>query len=158
MSIGGNFTRRGYMANQNTWILVANSCLAKVYRLVRFPTQIEEVTTIEFPSARLQNKDLVSSAPGRNFNRGGTRRHSYEPESDPHQLEVEKFAKQLSGFLTTSLNKGDFGRLYLFASPNFLGLLRQHMDPKIVETIIAEIPKDMPDHKKSDIEKQLAQL
>lgn len=142
------------MSNKTTWIVVANNAQARIFRLVKFP-KIEEFAALEHPESRLQNHELVSARPGRTAQKGGTRRHAYEAESDPHQLEMDKFAQQVSHYLKEAHQKKEFSRFYLFASPSFLGLLRQHMDPQMQEAIIAEIPKDMVRQQQSDIEEHL---
>lgn len=142
------------MSNKTTWIVVANNAQARIFRLMKFP-KIEEFATLEHPESRLQNRELVSSPPGHTSQKGGTRRHAFDAESDPHQLEMDKFAQQLSHYLKTAHQKKEFFRFYLFASPSFLGLLRQHMDPQVQQSIIAEIPKDMVRQLQSDIEEQL---
>lgn len=144
--------------NKNaTWVVVAGNAEAKIFRLVQFP-KIEEHSVLEHPESRLHNRDLISSKPGRNYDKGGTTRHAYEPKTDPKQQEIEKFAKNLSDFLSTSRQNGEFSRLYIMANPSFLGLLRQHLDNQTQSVIVAEIAKDLIGQKKPDIEEQLSKL
>lgn len=146
------------MENINTtWVVIANSAHAKIFRLVKFP-KIEPLAVFEHPESRLHAQDLVSSRPGRNFQSGGTTRHAYQPMTDPKLVEAEKFAKLLGDYLSTVHLKGEFSRLYLIASPAFLGLLRTHIKSKTREAVIAEIAKDMTEHTTPDIEHQLAAL
>lgn len=145
------------MPNYATWIVVANSALAKIFRLSKFP-KIEELTSMEHPESRLHDQDLVSSKPGRAFESTGVRRSSYEPESDPKKLEIDKFARILGEYLCTSYQKGKFSRLYIMAGPSFLGMLRQHLNAQTQEIIVAELAKDMTEHKKEEIEQHLAEL
>lgn len=145
------------MRNQTTWVVVSNSSQAKLFRITKFP-KIEIITTLEHPESRLHNVDLVSSKPGRAFDKMGPGRHSYVPVTEPKQVEVEKFAKDLAKFLTTAHFKGDFYRLYLIASPAFLGLLRKELDAKTQGAIVSEIAKDMTEHVNADIEAHIANL
>lgn len=57
------------MPNSTTWIVVANSSHAKIFRLVKFP-KIEEMTSIDHPESRLHNQDLEGRKPGRCFQSG----------------------------------------------------------------------------------------
>lgn len=145
------------MSNHTTWVLVANAAQAKIYRLVRFP-KIEEVAYMEHPQSRMAVRDLVSSAPGRGFESMGTTRHAYESKTNPHQVEVDAFAKTLGDFLSESFRQKDFSRLYLFASPAFLGTLRPHLDAKVRDAIISEQPKDLTEHRKEDIENLISEI
>lgn len=145
------------MHEQVTWIIAASNAEAKIYKLLQFP-KVEEIAVLEHPESRLHNRDLVSSEPGRAFDRGGVTRHSYQSKSEPKQQEADKFAKYIDHYLATAFRQGEFLHLYVLASPNFLGLLRQHMDPHVVKAIVAEIPKDLSKHRKDDIEQELVTL
>lgn len=146
------------MANSNsTWVVVANSSHAKIFRLTKFP-KIEEVTSIDHPESRLHNQDLEGRKPGRSFQSGGTTRHAYQPETEPKAVEIEKFARILCEYINESHQKANFSRLYVMASPSFLGLLRQNIHPQVQKTIIAELSKDMTERTKAEIEQQLSEL
>lgn len=140
-----------------TWILVANSSHAKVFRLTKFP-KIEELTTFDHPESRMHNQELEGRKPGRNFQSGGTTRHAYQPETEPKDVEIEKFAKTISDYICSAHYQGNFGRLYLMASPSFLGLLRQRMNSHTQKSIVAEVAKDMTECSNSEIEKHLESL
>jgi len=145
------------MPNTHTWIVVANSSTAKIFKLVKFP-EIEEIHAFEHPESRLHNQDLVTDREGRSFQSIGFGRSAYQPETEPKMVEIQKFATLISHFLTASHQNGEFTRLYLLASPAFLGLLRQRMDLQTQKAIVAESPKDLTDHKKEEIEEHLAAL
>ncbi len=98
------------MPNKNhplTWIVVADNCQAKVYRLLKFP-KIEEISFLEHPESRLHNQDLISTKPGRGFQSGGSTRHAYQQETDPKHMEAVRFAVHLANFLSTAKQKGEF--------------------------------------------------
>lgn len=138
-----------------TWVFVACDAQAKIYKLVQFP-KIEEIHSFEHPESRLKDQDLVSSPPGRTFASVGTRRSAYETKTDPKSREIEKFAKELSQKLIQAFNAGEFGRLYLIASPEMMGLIRPQLNGHLKEAIVAEIAKDY--HTKDEVEKHLASL
>lgn len=145
------------MQHVNTWIIVSNSTEARIYQLLKFP-KIEEIETFVHPESHLLNQELVSSKQGRTFQSTNTSRSAYEPKTSPKQLEVDKFAKSLGEHLATSLQKGMFDRLYIFAEPSFLGCLRQYLSKNTKDAIIKEDPKDLTKHKISEIEKHLEDL
>jgi protein required for attachment to host cells len=147
----------GPMPHTTTWIIVANSSHATIYRMTKFP-KMEQISNFEHPESRLHDIDLVTSRPGRGFESMGTARHAYQQMTDPKQMEIEIFAKSLSEHLDKAHMKGDFSRLYIVASPTFLGLLRKHLDIKTQQCVVAEIAKDMTEHRVADIEQQLANL
>lgn len=147
------------MTNQHpiTWVVVADKCQANIYRLLKFP-KLEECTRLEHPESRLHNQDLISSKPGHSVQQGKVTGYSYQPEHDPKELEGIKFAISLAKYLAIALQKGQFNRLYLFADPAFLGMLRPHMNPDTQKTIIVEVAKELTSHGITDIEHQLAAL
>ncbi len=146
------------MPNKNhapTWIVVADNCQARIYRLVKFP-KIEEISFHQHPESRLHNQDLVSSKPGRSMQRGGTVRYSFEPETEPRRLEAAKFATYLANFLSLAEKNGEFNRLYVMAEPSFLGIFRQHISPDIQKLIVAEVAKEFTSCDMATIEHQLS--
>lgn len=127
---------------KDKWLIVANSTIAHVFKIQRQDSLIE-IETLVHPESRLHNRDLVSDKPGRDFESFGARRHSMEQKTDPKDQEFMIFADHIVKYLDNAKNEGKFDRLYLAASPNFLGLLRQRMVPAIGNLIGGEVNKDL---------------
>ena len=142
---------------QITWVVVTDSSQAKIFRATKFP-KIEMVEVLTHPESRFRDQDLVSSKPGRNFQRGGIARHAYQSVSDPKVVEVEKFATYLNEYLIAAHNQGAFNRLYILANPSFLGHLRSHVDPQIQKLVVHESAKDITAFTTDSIEKHIAAL
>lgn len=145
------------MPTPNTWIVIANSARVKIFRWIHH-SKIEVITTLEHPQSRLLNHEFNTDSPGRSFDRGGCTRHSYQSNLDPKEEEADKFSKTVSQHLAKSLENGEFSRLYLIASPSFLGWLNRHLDKKVQETIYAKIPKDLTEFNTADLENYLAAM
>lgn len=143
--------------HQETWVLVADKCQAKIFRVLKFP-KLEAISHMEHPASGLLNQDLVSSKPGRSFQSTGTARSAYQPETEPKQIEAIKFATEIAEVLYKASNNGEFHELYIIANPSFLGLLRQHINPQIQQHIIAEIHKELTSSNKEEIEHHLSAL
>ena len=124
------------------WLVVANSSLARIYKVEKQKALVE-VELLEHPESRLHNRELVSDKPGRDFESVGRARHSLEPRSTPQQLEFNLFAKELSAYLETARNNGEFESLYIAASPTLLGLLRLSLSPNTAKLVKGEVDKDM---------------
>lgn len=142
------------MNHPSTWVVVANSCEAKLFTISKFP-HIELLDKLEHPESKLHDQDLISNKPGRNFQSTNTTRHAYSPETDPKRQEIELFAKQLADYITSNHQKNAFQRLYLIASPAVLGMLRSHFSKQVQESIVKEISKDLINHTDQEIEKHL---
>ncbi len=145
------------MPHTTTWIIVANSSHATIYRMTKFP-KMEQISTFDHPESRLHDIDLVSTRPGRGFESTGTTRHAYQQMTDPKHTEIDIFAKSLSDYLDAAFLKGDFSRLYVVANPSFLGLLRKHLNAKTQHSVVGEIAKDMTEQPVAVIEQHLAKL
>jgi protein required for attachment to host cells len=133
---------------KNSWLLVANSSLARIYKIEKQQSLIE-LEVLQHPESRLHNRDLVSDKPGRDFESVGSARHSIEPHTTPKEHEFNLFAKHLALYLETAQNKREFERLYIAASPHLLGLLRQALHPSTAKVVSGEVDKDMT-HMRSD--------
>ncbi len=135
---------------KDSWLLVANSSLARIFKLVK-RHELQELKTFEHPESRLHNLDLVSDKPGRDFESAGIGRHALEPKIMPKRQEFAVFAKHLADYLDEARNRGEFDTLYIAASPSLLGLLRQALDPHTAKLIKGEVDKDMTQMKPQEI-------
>jgi protein required for attachment to host cells len=105
--------------------------------------KLTELETFVHPESRLQEQDLVSSKPGRTNDRNSSNRHNMEPHHTQKDEEMIQFAKQISHYLKKEHEKASFAELYLIASPNILGHLRNELTPTTLGTVTKEINKDI---------------
>ena len=70
-------------------------------------------------------------------------RSAMEPDTSPKMHEHEHFARELAEALHKGLSEHAYGRLVLCANPQFLGLLREVMDPQVSNHVSASINKDL---------------
>lgn len=135
---------------KDTWLIVANSSLARIFKVEKKQALVE-VEVLEHPESRLKVSDLVSDRPGRDFESFGAARHALEPTTNPKQQEFANFAKDIALYLDKARLEGQFNRLYVAASPSFLGLLRQHIPNSTLELVGGEVDKDMTHMKPTEI-------
>lgn len=135
---------------KDSWLLVANSSLARIFK-VRKRKELSELKVFEHPESRLHNLDLVTDKPGRDCESSGMGRHALEPKMLPKQHEFEIFAKYLADYLENAYNQGEFDTLYISASPSLLGLLRQSLNANITKLIKGEADKDVTQMKPHEI-------
>src|SRR5262245_42681650 len=127
---------------KETWILVSNSSMAKIFRIEKNQNLIE-IAQLTHPESRLHERDLVSSKPGRDFDSMGSSRHAYEAQHSQKSTEFHLFARHISNFLSSAQSEGKYDKLYIAASPVFLGILRQELSRPINMLIAGEVDKDM---------------
>jgi protein required for attachment to host cells len=139
---------------KDTWVVVANSSQARIFRAENNQL-LQEIEILEHPESREKESELVTSRPGRSFDRVGTGRHAIEPKTSPKLQEFVNFARFLSNHLEEARLQGKFGRLYLAAGPSFLGLLRQSIEPSILQLIAEEVDKDITHLNEAEIREYL---
>ena len=128
--------------NKTTWVLVANSSIARLFHLETLQ-KLNEINQFEHPESRLKNMDLVSDKPGRDFESFNNTRHAMEQKTMPKKLEAFQFAKHLAEYLEQASERGKYDELMLIAGPTFLGVLRETISPNLAKLIKKEIDKDL---------------
>ncbi|CAN5340189.1 hypothetical protein BH09PLA1_BH09PLA1_00330 [soil metagenome] len=89
------------------------------------------------PRGRMRRADMVSSEPGRVFKSVGTVRAAADPRTDPHDVEVDRFARQLADALAEAPDQNFRDKLAIVAAPRFLGALRRALGTQTRKHLIA---------------------
>jgi protein required for attachment to host cells len=136
-------------------IVVADSSKARI--LVAESGQSPLVDDRDFihPESRLREQDLVSDGPGSETDSGGYGKHSMGHEGTAHQKQAETFAGELCDEIDKLRRKSDLRRIYLVASPKFLGLLRSGISKQCAQLLAGEVNKDLVTHSIEDIRSHL---
>lgn len=145
---------RSIKMKKNSWLLIANSSLARVFKIEK-KRELKEIKVLDHPESRLHNLDIVSDKPGRDFESLGAGRHSFEAKTLPKRQEWLTFAKLIADYLEDAHNRGEFEELYVAAAPSLLGLLRQSLHPNTAKLIKEEIDKDITQLKIQEIPSHL---
>jgi protein required for attachment to host cells len=148
------------------WILVADASRARI-----FTEQAgiwELVHALEHEESRMRSRDLMADANGRKpagLSRGtGNGDHAVsnaygrpgaEPNTDPKDVESQKFAREIATYLDRGRNEHAFGRLVVVAPPAFLGLLRSTMGDETQRLIEASLNKDFTHHPAPELKRQV---
>jgi protein required for attachment to host cells len=139
-----------------TWVVVADSSRARVFKAQSAFGPLQELAALAHPEARLHVQELTSDLPGRAFDSSGLGpRHAMEQASDPKENEAMKFARQVAEYLETSQEEGKFNKLVLAAAPKFLGYLRQCLSTRVAALVSREIDKDLVQQTTEDIRRHL---
>jgi protein required for attachment to host cells len=138
----------------HTWIVVANSTRARIFEAPN-NNDLKEIEEMSHPEGRLRNHELVSDRPGRTYESASTTRHAVEPKTNPQSVEFEHFADSLVDHLKKAHQEGKFKKLYLSATPAFLGMLRPKISREVASTIAAEYNVDLTLMGAAEIRKHL---
>lgn len=127
----------------HNWIVVADSFLARIYthNTNSHSEPLKLFHTLEHPESKLKDHDLVSDRPG-HYKTDGTNRGAFVPRSDPKEVEIDKFAKDIADFLDHGRVQNQFEHLFIFAEPHFYGLIGMHMSKQVKEMIKKVVHKD----------------
>jgi protein required for attachment to host cells len=133
------------------WVVVANASRARVFAADLFFATFESIEDRIHPSSRMRDQQLVSSAPGRSYASPGGNHTAFDRHTDPHDVEVERFARELADLLDEARKAERYERLVLVAPPKFLGLLRETIDANTARTVIGSIARDWSASKPSAV-------
>jgi len=132
-----------------TWIVSANASRARIFSQAGSSASFEEVEDMINAGARLRTVESESdkigptSATKSIHNTGGALPNkAYEPHQTPVEHQTELFAKNVAEYLLKGQQQGRFSQLCVVASPQFLGILRQQLNPNVASAVSLELNKD----------------
>jgi len=137
------------------WVLVADSSRAQLFFASKPNGDLHPVKTFTHHESRLHERELTSDLPGRAFDSGGMGRHAMGQGIEPKQQLGINFAKQLASHLESGRKCGKYDRLYVVATPAFLGLLRKEYSPDLASMLATEIDKDFTRLNPAELRKRL---
>ncbi|STY28540.1 Protein required for attachment to host cells [Legionella wadsworthii] len=126
----------------HTWIVTTDSNTCRIYKSTTKPYQLTFVKELLHPESKLKDTELTSSAPGR-FNSASNVRGAYTQQTDPKEIEIDHFAREIAEELNSGRNHHDYDQLIIVAPPHMNGLLLQHMDKNVNHLITQNIKNDV---------------
>ena len=131
------------------WIVTANAGRARIFSQPSADERLSEVNDMVNTAARLRTVDTEtddlgqrSASKSRHSVGAPTQPSGYEPNQSPAEHQTENFARDVAHYIAKAHEDGRFRQLVLAASPEFLGVLRKFLNPKLHATVSAEINKD----------------
>lgn len=132
-----------------TWIVTANAGRARFFAEPAPTEDLQEIEDMVNDGARLKTSESQTDRMGPTsagqsmHNTGGALPNkTYEPAQTPVQRATEIFAKDVANYLLKGHQEGRYRKIALVASPQFLGILRQQLDPQLKHLVSVEINKD----------------
>ncbi len=136
-------------------VVVADSSKARILLAESGYGALTDDRDFVHPESRLREQDLVTDGAGNEIDSGGYGKHSMGHENAAHQKHAETFASELCGEIDKLRRNSDLHKIYLVASPKFLGLLRSSISKQCTELLVGEINKDLVNHSIEDIRSHL---
>lgn len=117
------------------WILIANASTARLYGRTSPEQDLELQGEYSHPSSRLKASQLSSDRPGHEASDHSSAGTRFEPRTDLHRKELQRFAAELADRLEQGLDSGEYDSLRLFASNPFLGQLMERLSPRVTQHV-----------------------
>lgn len=115
------------------WVVVANASRVRIFEADANDSAMREIVDMANPASRLHESELISDHGG----------HGNYHEDAARQHQTEIFAHEVCDRLEHGRLDGSYRKLYLVAAPQFLGLLRKHMERPLHDVVQTEISKDL---------------
>jgi len=139
----------------DAWVLVGDGRKALFLRNdgdEKFPNLMtEQVFEHDNPPTHEQGTDR----PGRGFKRAHTNRRSSMETTDWHQIEADRFTRQVAAALEKLVRERKVGAIVLAAPPHTLAELRHALNDDVKRRVVAEVDKDLTKHPVWEIEKHI---
>jgi protein required for attachment to host cells len=124
-------------------VVVADTAEARIYASGSRGGPMTRVRSLDNPSAHRPERELVSSAPGRVFNRSSGARQALAPREEHREVHLERFARTIAREIGASLKRAECEDVALVAPPRVLSLIRSALPASLRRHILLEIPKDL---------------
>lgn len=138
-----------------TWVVVADSAMARVFVVPGTGDPMREVETFAHPEARLAVRELTSDLPGSVSGGRGSQHHALQSRVGPKEQQTIDFARLLADRIESGRTGHEFERLVLVASPAFLGHLRASLGADTRRLVAGELDHDYVKMNPAEIRKQL---
>lgn len=111
---------------------------------------VERIEEQDNPPTREQ----AANRRGRVMQSANPGRSAYD-DTDWHEFEKARFARDLADILYKKAHQGAFDELVVVAGPQVLGVLRDEYHQEVSNRIVAEIPKTLTGHPIDEIEQMV---
>ncbi len=140
---------------QNAWVVIVDG--EKALYLVNKGDDMDMNLVVRDKEEQDNPKaqDWAANRPGR-FNDGPSVQRSSVDDTDWHQLEKERFAKDVADQLYQDAHKGRFKDLIIVASRPALSELRKELHPEVAKCLRLDVAKVLTNHPLDEIETLLS--
>lgn len=134
-----------------TWIVVADSARARIFKRSGRWQELDELRGMCHPESRLHHGDLKTGWEGATQESVGHGSHQPDWETTPFEKEATRFAQEIAQVLHHGRNQNAFEKLVLIAAPAFLGRLREKLDRPTAGCVVQELDKNWARHPAAEI-------
>lgn len=141
------------------WIVVTNASKLRIFAidhdLHKIVYDLVFVEELNHNASRLRDSELDGDRPGRYKINSSNNGSAYEYKTDSTEREKIHFATEIALFLRNAKDCGKFEKLIIIAHDHFYGILKQHFDHIVQDSIYNIILKDYTLFTKEDLAKMI---
>jgi len=146
--------KTGIRIPHGAYVFVGDGRKALVLRNEGNPQQPSLKTEQVFANDNPPTREQGTDKPGRSYASVGSRRSAME-QTDWHEIEEQRFAKDVAETRYTLVLERNIEALVIAAPPKILAELRRSMHQEVARRVIAEVDKDLTNQPINEIEKIL---
>lgn len=125
-----------------TWIVVADTAHARLYRWDESDKELEALPGKAFFGENRPGREAMADRPGRSHASVTGTQYALQPHTDPREVDRQHFVHDLAETLEDAVAQGEADRLVLIAPPKALGMLRAELSASAEKSIAAHLDKD----------------
>jgi protein required for attachment to host cells len=125
------------------WVITSNAVKCRIFSYVKSPASLKLINQINHPENRLRKEEFLTSDKPGHYKSSSSNRGAYSPRTDPKEVEVDNFARQIAKELEHGRTTRGFDKLIVIATPHMHGLIFQHLSKNTKELVINDIQKDL---------------
>ncbi len=133
------------------WVISANSVACRIFHYEKTPPKLTLLKEIDHPENRLKKEDFLTSDKPGHYKSSASNRGAYSPKTDPKEVEIDNFARQIAKELNLGRNKNAYDKLIIVTDPRMNGLIFQHLDKHIKPFVSNNIHKDLQNFSEHEI-------
>ncbi len=124
-------------------VLIADGSIARLYEVSGPARALSEIVDFGNAIAKLHERDLVSSKPGRSFNRNSGGRQTFAPHATEKQHLTHRWLGGVAQALQPLLRSRDSEGLILVASPRLLAEFRPLLPKALRAKVLVEYARNL---------------
>jgi protein required for attachment to host cells len=137
------------------WIIVANASLARLFKRDSPSDPLIALPTMEHRESRLKGSELTNDRAGHEATDHSSGGNRFEPRTDPHRKEHQRFAHEIAERLDTGLAEDAFKSLWICASDPFLGELKAALSDAVRHRLQHTVGSDFTSLGVDELERRL---
>jgi protein required for attachment to host cells len=132
------------------WIVITDHVEARIWAR-RGGEAPQLVESLQHPAGHLREQDIVSDEPGRMTARGRGHTQTMQQRGSARHNEQLHFAAAVGDHLSRALEQGLYDELALVAAPRWLGELRDQLDRRVRDRVVAEVHHSLMHDRVEDV-------